>query len=99
MKTLFAITATGAVLLSGIASAEELPSYELFGFPITYHQIAVLGSANVKERSPGTSLLVAGMPASPYQLSVLTPRRKTTQQWVEKTTQPWVETGYRQPPN
>ena len=99
MKTLFAITATGAVLLSGIASAADLPSYELFGFPITNHQIAVLGSANVKEQSPGTSLLVAGMPASPHQVAVLTPRRKTTQQWVEKPTQEWVKTGYRQPPN
>ena len=99
MKTLFAVTTTGALLLSGIASAEELPSYELFGFPITYHQIAVLGSANVKEQSPGTSLLVAGMPASPHQVAVLTPRRKTTQQWVEKPTQEWVKTGYRQPPN
>ena len=74
MKTLFAVTTTGALLLSGIASAEELPSYELFGFPITYHQIAVLGSANVKEQSPSTSLLVASMPASPHQVSVLTPR-------------------------
>ena len=91
MKTLFAVTTTGALLLSGIASAEELPSYELFGFPITYHQIAVLRSANVKEQSPSTSLLVAGMPASPHQVSVLTPRRKTPQQLVE--------TGHRQLPN
>ena len=74
MKALF-VMAAGALLLSGIASAAELPSYELLGFPISLHQLSVMGAtANVKEQSPSTSLLVAGMPASPHQVSVLTPR-------------------------
>jgi hypothetical protein len=73
MKALF-VMAAGALLLSGIASAAELPSYGL-GFSISLHQLSVMGTAaNVKEQSPSTSLLVAGMPASPHQVSVLTPR-------------------------
>jgi hypothetical protein len=74
MKALFGIAATEALVLSGIASAAELPSYEVTGFPITLHQISVLGSTNVKEQSPSASLTMAGMPASPVQVSVLTPR-------------------------
>ncbi len=78
MKTIFAITATGTLLLSGIALAAELPSYEASGFPITPHQMAVLGkTGSVKEQSPGSSLVVGGMPASPVQLSILAPRQST----------------------
>jgi hypothetical protein len=49
-----AIATTGTLSLSRIASATELPSYEATGFPITPHQISVLGSAKVKEQSPNT---------------------------------------------
>jgi hypothetical protein len=49
-----AIAITGTLLPSRIASATELPSYEATGFPITPHQISVLGSAKVKEQSPST---------------------------------------------
>ena len=74
MKSLF-VMAAGALLLSGVASAAELPSYELLGFPISLHQLSVTGTtANVKEQSPSSSLLFTGMPASPHQVSVLTPR-------------------------
>ena len=76
MKTLFAVAATGMLLLSGIASAQEFPAYELSGFPISTHQISVLGATgNLKEQSLGTSLTMGGMPASPHQILVLTPRR------------------------
>ena len=51
-----------------------IPSYEVMGFPITPHQISIVGSAHVEEQSPSPSLMMAGMPASPHQLSVLTPR-------------------------
>jgi hypothetical protein len=75
MKTLFAMATTGTLLLSGIALAQELPVYELSGFPISLHQISVTGAtANLKEESPGTSLTMGGMPASPLQILVLTPR-------------------------
>jgi hypothetical protein len=54
------------------ATAVELPSYEVF--PITPHQFSVVGSAHVEEQSPSPSLMMAGMPASPHQVAVLTPR-------------------------
>jgi len=80
MKTLFAVAST--LLLSGMASAQEFPFYELSGFPISPHQISVMGAtANVKEQSlPGTSLTVRGMPASPHQIVVLTPRQRGPQE-------------------
>ena len=49
-----AIATTGTLILSRIASATELPSYEAMGYPITPHQISVLGSGKVKEQSPST---------------------------------------------
>jgi hypothetical protein len=61
------------------ASATQLPSYELMGFPISPHQFSLLGSANIQEQSPSPSLTMAGMPASPHQVAVLTPRPRTTE--------------------
>jgi hypothetical protein len=81
MKTLFAMAATGTLMLSGAgASATELPSYELTGFPINPHQFSVVGSANVREQSPSSSFAMAGMPASPHQVAVLTPRARPTEE-------------------
>jgi hypothetical protein len=77
MKTLFAMATTGTLLLSGIAAAQELPVYGLSGFPISPCQIPIIGAtANLKEQSPGTSLTMGGMPASPLQILVLTPRQR-----------------------
>jgi hypothetical protein len=77
MKTLFAIATTGTLLLSGIASAHEFPLYDLWGFPISPLQLSVTGAtANLKEQSPGTSLTMGGMPASPLQILVLTPHHR-----------------------
>jgi hypothetical protein len=79
MKTLFAMATTGTLLLSGIASAQEFPVYELSGFPISPHQISIMGAtANLREQSPGTSLTMGGMPASPLQILVLTPRQRAS---------------------
>jgi hypothetical protein len=76
MKALLAMTATGTLLLSGIASAQEFPCYELSGFPISLVQISLMGApTNLKEQSPSTSLTVGSMPASPLQVLVVTPRR------------------------
>jgi len=81
MKTLFAMAATGTLLLSGIASAQEFPFYELSGFPISPHQISVTGATgNLKEQSPSTSLTVCGVPASPHQIDVLTPRQRVPEE-------------------
>jgi hypothetical protein len=68
---------TGTLLLSGIASAQEFPIYKLSGLPISFHQISVMGAtANLKEQLPGTSRTMGGMPASPLQILVLTPRQR-----------------------
>jgi hypothetical protein len=75
MKKVFFLA--GVVALSaGGAPASELPAFEVMGFPISRHQVAVLGSANVQERAAEPSLVLAGMPASPHQISVLSLRQK-----------------------
>ena len=69
------LAATVAVILTGAAAAAaEPPTYEILGFPLTQHQLTVLNSGLVQERSPAADLTVAGMPASPAQIAVLTPR-------------------------
>ena len=81
MRNLFWIAATAALMLDGAgAAAAELPTYEVIGFPITQHQLVAVGSANVQERSPTPTLTLAGMPASPHQVAVLTPRPRMTAQ-------------------
>ena len=75
MKNLFSIAALTAIMLHGAgAAAAELPTFELMGFPITTHQVAVVGAADVHERVSTTTLTLGGMPASPHQVAVLTPR-------------------------
>jgi hypothetical protein len=71
MKKAFAIAAVLTLGAAG-ATAAELPAYEKDGFPITLHQLRVVGPAHVREQSPAPTL--AGVPASPHQLTVLTPR-------------------------
>jgi hypothetical protein len=81
MKNLLAITASAAVIMSAVdAVAGELPTFEVLGFPITHLQVAIVGSAHVRERSPTPALTFAGMPASPHQISVFTPRPKIAQE-------------------
>ena len=64
-------------MLSGAgATAAELPTFEALGFPITPHQITAVGAAHVEEQLPTATLTLAGMPASPVQIAVLTPRAK-----------------------
>jgi hypothetical protein len=91
VKILFAMAATGTLMLCGAgASATELPSFELTGFPISPHQFSVVGSANVKEQPPSSSLTMAGMPASPHQVAVLTPRASKEQ----AATNPFVAASF-----
>ena len=72
-----AMIATAAFLLStaGVLAA-DLPTYEVMGFPATQHQLAAVNSAYVQESSPVATLTLAGMPASPVQMMILTPRSK-----------------------
>ncbi len=60
------------ILVSGaVASAQELPTYGVNGFPATPLQLSVLDTAHVKELAPATTLTMDGMPASPNQIAVL----------------------------
>jgi len=63
-----------AMATSAIAMATDLPSFEVKSFPISPAQVQMLGAADVKERAPAADLTRAGMPASPVQIAVLTPR-------------------------
>jgi hypothetical protein len=63
-----------AILMLGMAGATagELPSYDVAGFPITPHQMSVLGQSGATREQPAApTLLFAGMPASPLQIAVL----------------------------
>jgi len=74
MRNRLAIAAAAFMMLSGDVLAAQLPSYEISGFPVTPHQASVIGSGSVQEKVPGPGLTVNGMPASPDQIQVLTPR-------------------------
>jgi hypothetical protein len=79
MKNAFLMAAIAAAILVGTgAEAAELPSFDLWGFPITWHQVAVLGGENIHEQSPTPTLMFGGMPASPSQIAILTPRLRMT---------------------
>jgi hypothetical protein len=81
MQKLLSVTSTTLVMIAGLhAQAAELPAFEKFGFPITRTQVSVLGATGVQESSPVPTLTVAGMPASPHQIAVLTPRPRIAQQ-------------------
>jgi hypothetical protein len=77
MKNLFSIAAAAALMMGGVgATAAELPTYEVMGFPITPHQLVALGPAHAQQGLPAFTLTKAGMPASPHQIAVLTPRQR-----------------------
>jgi hypothetical protein len=74
MKILIAAV-TSVVLLGGASAgfAQSAP-YETAGLPITSHQAALLGEANLRERAGAPDLVVNGVPASLHQMAVLAPR-------------------------
>ena len=81
VRRLILMTSTTLVVLGGLtAEASELPSFEMLGFPITWTQVSVLGSANVQESSAIPTRTLGGMPASPHQIAVLTPRPRNAEQ-------------------
>jgi len=74
MKILFLLaTVTTFLDVTSAAQAEPL-TFELKGFPITQHQVAVLGGTGVQEQSRTPMLTLGDTPASPHQIAVLTPR-------------------------
>jgi hypothetical protein len=79
MRTL--LSSTAFIVLGGLAAdGAELPSFEKLGLPITPTQVSVLGSADIRESLSVPTLTLGGMPASPHQIRVLTPRPKITEQ-------------------
>jgi hypothetical protein len=77
VKNLLSTAAIAAVVLGATrAAAQDLPTFEMKGFAITQHQVAVVGSASVQET---VKLALGGMPASPHQVAVLTPRPRITE--------------------
>jgi hypothetical protein len=78
MRKIFLIAAAIApvMVVGSSAGSAELPTFEARGFPISRHQVAVLGSANVQEQSAVATLILSEMPASPHQIAVLTPRQR-----------------------
>jgi hypothetical protein len=85
MKRLFSITAITILMLNGTGAAAELPTFELMGFPITPHQVAIVRSAHVQEQSANSRLTLGEMPASPHQIAVLTPRSRALGTAAAKT--------------
>jgi hypothetical protein len=77
------ILAAAAILMLGMAGATagELPSYDVAGFPITPHQMSVLGQlGGVQEQPAVPTLLREGMPASPHQIAILSHRPAPTRE-------------------
>jgi hypothetical protein len=73
-KIALSIAAAAILTAGGTAGfAAELPTYGANGFPISPVQVRVLGAANVQQQPA-----VATSTVTPVQLSVLTPRAKTT---------------------
>ena len=79
MKRLVLLTAAALAIAGGIdaAAAAELPAYESAGFPITTLQLSVIGPAHVQEASAIPTPTLGGLPASPNQIGVLTPHKRS----------------------
>lgn len=75
MRFRWSIVAVASLVVStASAAAAELPIYEVAGFPVTPHQLAVIAPANATQWPSPAIPTVAGMPASPLQIAILTPR-------------------------
>jgi hypothetical protein len=82
------IAASAFLIIGGVAAtAAELPTYEVAGFPASPNQIAIVGAASAQERASGVAPELAGLPASPVQIAVLKRHdQKTTDRSGRSTT-------------
>jgi hypothetical protein len=65
-----AVAAIGLVATNHAnACALHLPTFELTGFPISRHRVAVLGATQAEESTVTLTLTLAGMAASPHQIA------------------------------
>jgi hypothetical protein len=80
MKRLVLFVAAALAIANGIdvAAAAERPTYETAGFPITAHQVSVLGAAHVQEAPSVPAPTLGGMPASPNQILILTAHKRSS---------------------
>jgi hypothetical protein len=78
MKRLVLFAAAAFAIANGIdvAAAAERPTYETAGFPISAHQVSLMGAAHVQEAPSIQALTLGGMPASPHQIEVLTAHKR-----------------------
>ncbi len=77
MRVLSMIAVTAAMIASSTSAfAGELPTYEVQSFPISAMQVQVLGGSGVQEQTNVPTMTEVGMPASPAQMTVLTPHAK-----------------------
>jgi hypothetical protein len=67
-----------ATLTSAGAFAQS-PTFETGGFPLTVHQAQVSAQTVVREQVAVPVVTQSGMPMSPVQILVLTPRRDLKQ--------------------
>jgi len=79
MKRLVLFAAAAFAIANGIdvAAAAERPTYETAGFPISAHQVSVMGAAHVQETPSVPALMLDGMPASPSQILILTAHKRS----------------------
>jgi hypothetical protein len=73
-----AIVLAIATLTSAAAFAQS-PTFETRGFPLTVHQAQVSAQTVVREQVAVPVVTQSGMPMSPVQIQVLTPRRDLKQ--------------------
>jgi len=52
-------------------AGQQLPQYEVTGFPISPLQMSVVRSSSIQEQPPTPVLTRDGMPATPHQITVL----------------------------
>ena len=90
MKRSVLFAAISLVIANGIdaAAAAGLPTYETTGFPITAHQVSVIGAAHVQEAPSVPALTLGGMPASPSQIQVLTAHKQSPGRKPQSRRQP-----------
>ena len=66
--TALTVLALGA---PGASAGQQLPQYEVTGFPITPLQMSVVRPGVIQGQSPTPDLTQEGMPASPHQITVI----------------------------
>ena len=66
--TALTVLALGA---PGASAGQQLPQYEVTGFPISPLQMSVVRPGVIQGQSPTPDLTQEGMPASPHQITVI----------------------------